>query len=225
MQFDQGTNPLNLTLANDTIGETFFNGQSGYYIDLENGAFFAPGFPTIINGEQATYEGFRLDTVSFLTQAQHDYYESKFHDFNDDATLGLILIPAVPDLDNNKFFDDFADFNGHINTVSITLLGLPKVSATQGGLNFSSANALNAIQTAAGGDSNAPLTPEQLNNIESAAGEETNGAAPAVRAQSANCWNDALSGASPGHPVNYSFGGSFGDASLASAGSCSGSSL
>src|SRR5690606_2479766 len=68
-----------LKLVNDTIGQTVFEGQSLYYVELQNGAFFQPGTPTIIDGTEATYDGV---SGGLMTLAQLLAIEAKIHDFD-----------------------------------------------------------------------------------------------------------------------------------------------
>lgn len=215
-----------LNLVDNTIGTTIFNGQSQYYVELLDGALFAPGTPTIINGLNATYDGFRPSTVGgILTPDQYDALEAKIYHYNDLASLGLFffgVVPGINDKDVYRAIDAFKPDNGSLN---LTITGLPIVP----GFGGSMANFLNSIAPAAGG--NNPPKPqqfsslvEQLASIAPAAGGDSNtgtdapdAGAPSVG--SSACWGDALAAAGAGTIVNMSYDGSP-DMTLNAAASC-----
>lgn len=215
-----------LNLVGDTIGTTVFNGQSQYYVELLDGALFAPGTPTIINGLDATYDGFRPSTVGgILTPDQYDALEAKIYHYNDLASLGLFffgVVPGINDKDVYRAIDGFRPDNGSLN---LTITGLPIVP----GFGGSMANFLNGIAPAAGG--NNPPKPqqfsslvEQLANIAPAAGGDGNAGGDASAAGvpsvgSSACWGDALAAAGAGTIVNMSYDGNP-DTALNAAASC-----
>lgn len=185
-----------MSLVNNTIGAQTFNGQSENYVELDNGAFFAPGTPTLLNALDSTYvgtpfgtftpsvdypAGFPLDVVAYL--------ESKFFHFNDDGSLGLFFFPLLPGINQEDIFNFFGPNAGALSGLNITILGLP-------GIPGGSPVALNNITPAAGGDN-----PDDLNAIETAAGGDGDG-------ENTGCWNDALNVAGSGQSVNLSYGGS-----------------
>lgn len=88
-----GAQPAALSLRGDTLGASAFNAQSGFHVDLRNGAFFAPGNPTLLDGTQATFDGLNGST---LTTGQLQNVETRLHDFDDDHTLGQIFQSAAP---------------------------------------------------------------------------------------------------------------------------------
>lgn len=198
-----------LSLVDDTIGETVFDAQSDYYVFLDNGAFFAPGSPTVIDGTHATYDTFRPDTVAFLTLAQYNAIESKIFHFNDDPTLGLFffgLLEPQFSINQEDIFDTINGFDAGARGLSITIRGLPRIPGQTSGGAASFAN----IAPAAGGTSAADFA-----NIAPAAGGDDSAAAAAAAAiepaagenQETSCWGDAAAGAASGATVTYSFGG------------------
>ncbi len=228
-----GANPLSLSLVGNTIGETMFTGQSQYYVELLNGALFAPGTPTVINGLEATYDGFKPSTVGgVLTQAQFDAIETKIYHFNDLNSLGLFFFGAVPGIDDEDAYNRFGQFNGAAARFRVTLAGLPRLpgsgttpvsSRTQApGFEGNIANFLANLAPAAGGEGNdnAPVTQQgtevvgELAQIEPAAGANDNA--------DVQCWSQAATQASAGASVSYSFGGTM-EETLNQAASCGGS--
>ncbi len=205
LQFDlfDPLDPLSLRIFNNTLGHTQFAGQSGFYVELLNNALYQPGTPTVINGLNASYDGFvPADSPlgpGILTLAQFNALEAKIRHFLDGFDLGLIFFGLVPTVDQEDIFRGVDPFAAIAANVNVTVAGLPTVP---GGEAF----ALNALAPAAGGE----LSPEDLANLEPAAGSEDT-----------NCWGDALNGAASGQITNYSFGGdTFGENSLAGAAGC-----
>ena len=207
-----------LKLAGDTIGKTVFNGQSTYYVDLENGAFFNPGTPTLLDGLNATYDGFSpASTGGVLTDAELDHLQAFIHDYNDVPTLGLFFTGFVPDdntLLQNEIYERIAGFLIGPHGFKVTLRGLPLTSGAQTTQQTSIENTIQMlanVQPAAGGDdSKAAKTASQL---EPSAG---NG----QTTKSAGCWNDAVSGAAAGVATSFSFGDSV-ETTLSNVSSCS----
>ncbi|WP_435640265.1 right-handed parallel beta-helix repeat-containing protein [Micavibrio aeruginosavorus] len=234
MRFAPVGNPNDLTLVGNTIGTTTFNGQSQYYIELANAAFFAPGLPTILNGLDASYDGFVPNSVGgILTQAQFDAIESKIYHFNDDGSLGLFFFGAVPGINDEDVYNRFGDLNWAGGRFRMTILGLPSVPgaganrvganspAGQPGFTGNVAEFLANLAPAAGGDDQQDGQQQrgqsisiagQLADLEPAAGGEGG---------EVSCWSDAMSQAAGGGAVNYSFGGSM-EESLSQAASCGG---
>lgn len=234
MRFAPVGNPNDLTLVGNTIGTTTFNGQSQYYIELANAAFFAPGLPTILNGLDASYDGFVPNSVGgILTQAQFDAIESKIYHFNDDGSLGLFFFGAVPGIDDEDVYNRFGDLNWAGGRFRMTILGLPSVpgaganrvgansAAGQPGFTGNVAEFLANLAPAAGGDDQQDGQQQrgqsisiagQLADLEPAAGGEGG---------EVSCWSDAMNQAAGGGAVSYSFGGSM-EESLSQAASCGG---
>lgn len=208
-----GFAPMNL--AGNTIGETIFTGQSTYYIELANGAFFAPGSPTILDGFHATYDGFRPDTVPYLTQAQYDAIEAKIYHYNDLNSLGLFFFGMVPSINQEDIYKNFRGLDAGPGRLRITILGLPRLTGGAGAGNAADfASFLANIAPAAGGDdaqqSRTPMA-QDLTAIEPAAGGTGNGAGGGAASEAA-CWSQAMAQASAGAAVSYSFGGSMEEA-------------
>jgi len=84
------------SLAGDTLNDTRFNGINGAnFVELQDGALFEPGRPTLIDGRNAFYDGVPVPDMSppALIQA----VEERLVDFDDDVTLGQIFFtPFVP---------------------------------------------------------------------------------------------------------------------------------
>lgn len=163
-----------LSLVNNTLGSTVYNGQTTWYVDFESGAFFDPGKPTVIDGTQSVYDGVN---GGLMTSSQLASIEDKLHDFVDDPTEGLIF-PGFTNnnLDNSDIFRliDGGNFLHAGPTVIVT--GLPR---TGGGNPTSPAN-LADIEPAAGGDNSGLNTAAQFANLEPSAGGDSTAVA---------CWN------------------------------------
>ncbi len=193
-----------LSLVGNTIGTSYFSGQSTYFVELGNEAFFAPGSPTILNGIDATYDtpfGLiqpRTDGIP-IGAAEANFLEGRFYHFVDDGALGLFFF-GQPDLDEEDFLKAFAAFLVDPAAVSVTMAGLPFVDPAQ---------ALNRLAPAAGGEGGTGAN--DLANIEPAAG-----------GQESFCWGDAAASAGAGTTVNYSFGSDFTSAMNSAAGCQSG---
>lgn len=207
-----------LNLLDDTIGTTVFDDQATYYVELLNGALFAPGTPTIINGLNASYDGFVPNTVGgVLTQAQFDALESRIYHYRDLPSLGLFFFGAVPaDINDEDVYNTFASFSGPNGQFRITILGLPRLPGSPAATvapttlaQVTSPEFLANIAPAAGGNDNngQPQTsgnagnPDDLADIEPDAGNSD-----------AACWSQAMDQASTGATVSYSFGATMEDA-------------
>ncbi|MCM2343320.1 MAG: right-handed parallel beta-helix repeat-containing protein [Alphaproteobacteria bacterium] len=209
--YDNVTADLNL--VDNTIGTTIFNGQSQYYVELLDGALFAPGTPTIINGLNATYDGFRPSTVGgILTQDQYNALEAKIYHYNDLASLGLFFFGLVPnEIDQEDIFRNILGFSPRNGSLNLTITGLPVIPGFAGSVG----SFLNSIAPAAGGND-----PEQLANLEPAAGGDNGqpqGNVP--QADDSSCWGDAMEAASGGAIVNMNYDMSP-DAALNQAAAC-----
>ncbi len=191
-----------LNLVNNTIGTSFFAGQSQFFVELNNGAFFNPGAPTLLNGLDATYLtpfGFVVPsaTAGVISLNQFNFLESRFFHFTDDATLGLFFFGFVPGIQQEDLYNTFNPFASGSPNVNLTLLGLPSIPGARaaGGGNLGAF--LNNLAPAAGDEENgnAGLSPEQLNAIETAAGEGS----------SSSCWSDALGASNQGQVSSLNF--------------------
>ena len=211
-----GQNATDLRLRNDTIGGTSFAGQSQFYVQLANGALYAPGTPTIVDGSKASYDGLRPSMQgNVMTQAEFDGLESAVYHWADDATLGLFFMgtvqPTSPQqpgtnvpgggtggagatglgIDEEDIFNEFGQFTTPPSALNVTILGLPRTSPI-------AATELANIAPAAGDDA------AMLASLEPAAGGD-NETIAANNTGSNACWGDALAGPLAG-PVSYSFG-------------------
>lgn len=206
-------------LAGNTIGTTSFSGQSQFYVELLGGGLFAPDFPTVINGMDATYDTpllgkFKPSDLGSLSIARYNYLQDMLWDWNDTNDVGLFfmginpnIVPVSPfGVDVSDIFREDLDagFTAR-GRLSVTILGLPRLPGVpasrvalpgQQGFTTASAAALNNIETAAGdetGSTNAAV----LNATEPAAGGQ--------QSASTSCWGDAIAAASSGQVVNYDF--------------------
>lgn len=191
------------SLVGNTIGTTRFNGQATYYVELRNGALYAPGSPTLIDGLNAVYDGLNPAlTGGALTPLQVAALEGKIWHFNDDGTLGLFFFGSVPlPLAALNFEDEdaFGSFVPPAGRVGLTIAGLPRIpgspapAPTSAPNDITNPDVLNTLAPAAGGEQEP--TAEQVAAIAPAAGGQ----------QNASCWSDATSLASAGQTVNYNF--------------------
>ena len=226
-------NPARLSLVGNTIGNTIFNSQSVYFIELLNGALFAPGNPTLLDARLARFNSISAsDDPSFeLDALDYNAIGDKIWHFVQDNTLGLfdfgtlraVLVPLTTDggdnseIEQEQVFRFFSQTGLQTSGLNVTINGLPN-TGTGGGGGGQTPQGLNNITPFAGGD------PSALNQISPAAGGETGGqqqtggfTTPAGGTSFA-CWGDAGGQAGQG-VVNVSYGSSL-EAGLASASSC-----
>ncbi|MFH1158599.1 MAG: right-handed parallel beta-helix repeat-containing protein, partial [Pseudomonadota bacterium] len=142
------TSYADLQLVRDTLGDIQFTGQSTYYVELLNGAFFEPGNPTIIDGTLATYD---LVNGGLMTAAQLAAIEDKINDYDDDRTLGQIFVGFTPD-DNMHVFGKAMGFRFRPGRAGIVITGLPHLPGQGGGPRAFTAQELAGLEPAAGGD-------------------------------------------------------------------------
>lgn len=193
-------NPIfaDMSLVDDTIGAQTFDRQSEFYVELDNGALFEPGTPTLLNALDSTYVGTPFGTVTpsidfadGFTVEQLAFFEDRFFHFNDNGNTGLFFFPLLPEIDQEDIFHFFGPNAGALAGLNLTLLGLPNIPGV-------TPIELNNITPAAGGDGGFdPNDPSSLNAIETAAG-----------GSEATCWGDATNAAGQGQAVNLSYGGS-----------------
>lgn len=163
--------PTGLSLVDDTIGTTIFEGQSEYYIELLNGAFFDPGRPTIIDGRFATYDGFTPGTGP-ISLARLRAIEAMINDYDDDKTVGQIFTGfSLLGFDDNDIMRKVMAYIFKSGKGGIIVTGLPNTGG-QGGQNGFSLQDLANLAPAAGGEDDGELTLEDLANLAPAAGGE-----------------------------------------------------
>jgi parallel beta-helix repeat protein len=185
-----------VSLENNTLGATIFDGTLGNYVELANGALFAPGAPTNIDGLAASFDGLiplNSDLGPGLIRAtDRTRIENKIVDFDDNTTLGQIIVG----LDLNASEEDIFGLNlfslqpENLN-VSVTFRGLPPVTAPD-------IATLANLETAAGGDGE--QSAEDFANLEPAAGGEE------------GCWAAIGQGGDINGNMTFSFGGGIDDA-------------
>ena len=146
--FSEETSFAYLQLVNDTIGNTQFTGQNAYYVELLNGAFFAPDNPTIIDGTLATYD---LVPGGLMTDAQLTEIEDKINDYDDDETLGQIFAGFTPN-SNPHVFGSVDGLRFLPGRGGIVITGLPQIPG-QGSVTPRTLTALElaGLKPAAGG--------------------------------------------------------------------------
>lgn len=205
----KGGDPNGLKLVNDgnpafggTIGQTHFIGQTQYYVELENGAFFNPGTPTLLNGYDATFDG---QKAADMNNADYANLQNMIWDYMDTGTVGLFFPNRFGAADINDILpqDWIVAYNAYRSPL-LTITGLPFAPGARipanilNGLNALNANALNNIASAAGGqqaNGDGSEYAALLNSVQTSAGETTVG-----------CWRGVYSnlGASA-KPVTYNF--------------------
>lgn len=180
------------------------------------------------------------DGIPFLTFEEYQAIEDRVWHFGDNLWLGQILFGKLPTIGQEELFRsiDFGAFGA--GGLNVRILGLPSIPGGPSAASFNNitpfaggtnAAALNNITPAAGGEVN----PADLNNITPAAGGDGGAAPQQQTAQQLNqvntaagdeevgCWNDAMNLASTGQAVSLNYGGGVDDV-LNSAAAC-GSSL
>jgi parallel beta-helix repeat protein len=180
----------NVRLVNNTLGTTIFENIGGNYIELANGALFNPGTPTIIDGLAVSWDGvIALNSplgAGILTATQRRIIESRIVDFDDNVTLGQILVGLTPDLSEEDILAlGLFSLSPDAGNVNVIFRGLPPVSTP-------SISALAALAPAAGDSA------EDLANLEPAAGGQE------------GCWASASAGGAGGEfegTVSFTFGG------------------
>lgn len=186
-----------LTLVDNTIGSTIFDGQSDFFVALTNGALFSPDEPTVLSGLDATYvTPFGTVTPSanggFVSADQLAFLETKFVHFVDIETLGLFIFGGLESPVGFAIEDTyriaFENFQANNPNPVFTILGLPNTGFNVGTRGFGLPSNLNNIAPAAGGND-----ASDLNDINPAAG-----------GNEASCWEDAVNNAAQGNPSSYS---------------------
>ncbi len=86
-----------VSIVGKSLGAIAFNGQTGNFIELTDGALFEPGRPTIINGHDATYDGVSIPLGASAPLLS--WVESRIVDFDDNSTLGQIFFLPSPPVD------------------------------------------------------------------------------------------------------------------------------
>lgn len=212
-----------LALVNDTIGQTRFVDQSSLFVDLGYQTFFAPGFPTQLDGMNATYTlgGSVIDpsALGFVTASEYATLQTMINDYNDTPDRGLFLftigsLPVAPlgAFDESDVFLPLAFSVPQSGGGTLRITGLPRVGGGQAPvlpqpgqpqtppLNF------NDITPAAGGDETGDQQ-QNLAQLEPAAGgaatEQPQGA---PNPADAACWADANQQLGQGNQVTYSLG-------------------
>ncbi|MCG8650858.1 MAG: hypothetical protein MI861_13550, partial [Pirellulales bacterium] len=101
---------LGLSIAGNTLADTRFVGTGGNFVELQNGALFEPGQPTLIDGSGVFWNGLNPAIVGERAQII-----AKIVDFLDDPTLGLIFPGAG--LGDEQTYDRFTRYDDYFRTV------------------------------------------------------------------------------------------------------------
>lgn len=159
-----------LELVNNSFGTTEFNGQSDFYIRLEDGALFNPGTPTILDATQVSFDG-TVTGGGFIDPVTFNDIDGMLYDYTDADNRGLIFFGLPIGTDFSDILpDEFVGSLVNNPNAFLTILGLPFTTSL-------SPQALANIATQAGGEE----SPEDLNDLETAAGGEEVG-----------CWSQAF---------------------------------
>ncbi|MCB1681411.1 MAG: right-handed parallel beta-helix repeat-containing protein [Alphaproteobacteria bacterium] len=196
-----GDGPTNLTIVNETLGSTIFNGYTptgSFYVRFEDGAILDEfGNVIVIDGLNATFDGVRPAAFGgVLPLATLQFIEERLWDADDPEVNGrgqIFVGTAQAGLDNvQDFFNEFSNGGGQRNGLNVTFLGLPPVGP------INPAN----ISPAAG-DEGEPQnnTPEALANIVTEAGDEGEGTGDS---EQVSCWSDLSNALGTGKPVSIS---------------------
>ncbi len=211
-----------------TIGAQTFEGQSLYYVEFANNAFFSGGIPMWINGLNSSYDGLIPAGITGLEESDYNSIEDLIFHYADQPDVGAFyfgfISPPIPPIDleespdgegaadiaQEDIFNVFGAFNGLQRTgFSLRIRGLPPLPGFGRGRN------LNNIQTFAGGGN----APGNLNNIQTAAGgsaqqrgssnpaEGPEDIEPASGDTETGCMGDALNAAGSGQTADIVYSG------------------
>ncbi len=208
----------NLTIVNETLGATVFNGytpEGSFYVRFEDGAILdSLGNVIVIDGTDATYDGISPSATGDIISAENlNFIEERLWDADDPLLngRGQIFVGTPEDLSLNNiqdFFKDFQNGAGQNNGLNVTFLGLPPIGPV-GGPTPPVTNLAN-ISPQAGGDGTQAQNPEQPVEVASIAPEAggENEAAPEGASEQVGCWSDLTSVLGTGKPASISDDGS-----------------
>lgn len=199
-----------LTLVNDTIGTTAFVDQSQLFVDLGYGAFYAPGTPTILDGNNATYTlgASTIDPAlnGGVTSDEYTTLETRINHYVDAQNRGLFFFNVFPTVSPAGFAIDQKDVlrnvfgvpspsttGGSLTITALPNIGLPTAPTPTPGAAGGAFNP-NLIEPAAGDESGTGASDNDVANIQPAAGGDT------------ACWSDATTSLGQGSPVTFNFG-------------------
>jgi len=197
--------PTSLTIVEETLGTTTFEGYStrsvgdAFYVRFEDGAILdGEGNVIVIDGTFASFDTIiPNETGNFLSAGDLALIEDRLFDADDEAIdgRGQIFVGELNPLNPEDFLQDRGVGQFGTSGLNVTVTALPAIDGAS----------LASIEPAAGGNGE---TPEDLANLEPAAGGEE-----------VNCLGDAIDAASAGGVATYSFGGTF-EESIASVSAC-----
>lgn len=196
--FEDSYEPIlaNLTIVNETLGSTEFEGYAptgSFYVRFEDGAILDQfGNVIVIDGTDATWDGILPSaTGDVITPEQLSFIETRLWDADDPLLngRGQIFVGTAPSgLDNiQDFFKQFEEGDGRSNGLNVTFLGLPPVGP----------QSLNDI-TPAAGEGEGEQNPA---DIEPAAGEGEG-------SEQVGCWSDLTNVLGTGKPASLNDDGS-----------------
>lgn len=208
----------NLTIVNETLGATVFNGytpEGSFYVRFEDGAILDElGNVIVIDGTDATFDGILPSATGDIISAENlNFIEERLWDADDPLLdgRGQIFVGTPEDLSLNNiqdFFNEFEGGEGQGNGLNVTFLGLPPIGPV-GGPTPPVTN-LAAISPEAGGDGTQTQNPQQPLEVASIAPEAggENEAAPAGGSEQVGCWSDLTNVLGTGKPASISDDGS-----------------
>lgn len=218
MQFDEIGAPGSLTLFENTIGATTFEGflpEGSFYVRIEDGTLLdtVTNEPIVINGVNATFDGINpASSGGLLSEGDLQFIEDRLYDADDngfDNGRGQIFVGALDAATIENLEDIFEEFGGLIQDPSgLSIRFVNNNAALFAGLapnagDEEEGTAPQDIEPAAGDED------QQPQDIEPGAGDDEN----------VSCWGDAVDASAAGGNVTYSFGGSF-EESLSGAANC-----
>lgn len=211
----------NLTIVNETLGSTVFDGftpEGSFYVRFEDGAIL-DGFGNVIviDGTNATFDGILpAATAGFLSSSALTFIENRLWDADDPILNGrgqiFVGVPADPQgLDNiQDFFNQFEDGANRANGLNVTFLGLPPIGPL-GGNNIGNLN--NIAPNAGGNEGEQPAPqPQSTQNLAginpAAGGEGAEGEGQQQQAEQVGCWSDLTSALGTGKSATLADDGS-----------------
>ncbi len=202
----------NLSIVGNTLGSTIFNGfllEDSFYVRIEDNSILdAPNTPIVIDGTNVSFDGIiPASSGNILSASDLSFIENRLYDADDAPINGRGQIFTGATIEDGQTIENFEDFfpPNNFDTPNIsggailTINGLPPI-------NDIGAAALNNIAPNAGDNNNEAddiNDPENLANIEPAAGEDGNNNS---NNNNVTCLGDVI-GALPNGQVTYSFGG------------------
>lgn len=193
-----------LKLTSNTIGTTKFVDQADGFVDLGFGTFFAPGTPTLMNGNDATYTlgavTINPESDGSVTAAELATLESMFYHYNDEQDRGLFFFQlAQGGFDQKDAFRTFDPLATPDRGGSLIITGLPRIGGGFAGAGGAGPVNFNDITPAAGD--------ENTDDVPAADVEPSAGGNGGEGADNTACWSDANQKLGSGTAVQMNMGG------------------